>query len=421
MITTGINIQKIAEKLAVLQNEISLSGKISYLDIHKQAENLFRDVLSIATGVRLENLNEHNSQFEGLDIGSKTAGIAYQVTSTNTSDKINDTLAKVLTYGHDKVFPRVVIFLLSNKKSAYTIKPLADTSFVFDEKSDIMDFRDLLKKIENLPGATIELILQHLEKELIYPVFRTIPEPEKRAFLIDVEQDKSAAGLPYYFHCAVKLNIPESFSVATLQRHFDKELNTDYKRTFLPVFHPDHRKKSETGSKDMKYEIGLRDEGQSTHFKHFLLVFKTGEIGFEAALYRNNAEITSWLNEQVGGLLTLLITLKSLFKSSPMSVYTEITLNSNGKLYFHSQNSLLETTHRMTAYYLDPPHSLVKTVTSTTTEDLAELLQEIANGFIVNEDPFFKGPHYLTLDEGAQKIKLDQLRNMIGPTLQEIV
>jgi hypothetical protein len=79
MITSGNNVSKIAEKLAVLQNELGMNGKIGNFNIHKQAENLFRDILSMAYGIQLENLNETNVHSEGIDLVNKLSGTDYQV------------------------------------------------------------------------------------------------------------------------------------------------------------------------------------------------------------------------------------------------------------------------------------------------------------------------------------------------------
>jgi hypothetical protein len=420
MTTTGNYIARITQKLAVLKNEISMSGKISYLNIHKQAENLFRDVLTLTYGVELINLNETRTNFEGLDIGNQSAGIAYQVTSQNTAEKVNDTLAKAINYDHHKIFFRIIIFMLSDKKPAYTIKPLSDPSFSFNPDTDILDFSDLIKKIESLPNLQIKAILDHLDTELVYPELKKETAPATSTFLIDVQRDMALSKLPFYYHFAVKLNtFDREFSVAELHRHFEHELNSFTKKTFLPIFYTQNRK-SQGSAREMKYEVGLKDSGAVNHFKHSMLVFKPKQIEFEWAQYRSNEEINSNLNEEVGGLLTLLITLKSLYGKDPMGVQAEIAINCNGKLFFYLMDSIFSIKGHMVSYYLDPPVNIKKAVKTIATAELMALMQDICDSFVAEPIPFMNIDPFMTIEPNNQKIALETLKNRIGPTLSEI-
>lgn len=420
MTTTGNYIERIIKLLATLQVEMSLNGKISYLNINKQAEKLFRDVLAAVFHFPLENFNYKTEQFPGVDIGNRGMGLAFQITSENTSEKINDTLKKAVDHGLTSMFSRIVIFLLKDKKRSYTIKPIKSTVFVFNKDTDIMDFRDLTKMVENLPDITIKGILQHLEEQLVYPEFMQSAKSEGFNFLIDVEHDLGKSRLTYFDHFAVKLRIEGvSLSAPTLQRHFQKELNTDYKCVFLKTFNQNYQQ-PDINTKELKYEIKLRDTGLPDHFKHSILSFRSNEIQFEFSHYHRNKDPLSNLNEEIGGLLTLLIMLKSIPALKLLKVVTEIVYNSNCQLYFiNVAGSILQISGPVASYVLDPPIQIHQDIWSTEPDELFDLLQEIANHFVLERGVLDKAYPYMTLDEDQQKAGLNNFKNRVGPVLSD--
>jgi hypothetical protein len=121
MITSGQYIERINEKIAVLSHEISRSGKLGLLNIHKQCENLIKRVLNTAFDYHLEDLNDGKNNFPGLDIGDKAIGLAFQVSSDKTSAKVNDMLGQVIKREYYKIFKDIKLFVLGDKQSSYTV------------------------------------------------------------------------------------------------------------------------------------------------------------------------------------------------------------------------------------------------------------------------------------------------------------
>ena len=78
--------------------EVKGSRKESRTDINRVSEDVLILLLSeVYDHKNLENLNvSEGSNFPAIDLGDKEKRVAYQITSTSTSDKIKDTLKKRL-------------------------------------------------------------------------------------------------------------------------------------------------------------------------------------------------------------------------------------------------------------------------------------------------------------------------------------
>jgi len=212
-----------------------------------------------------------------------------------------------------------------------------------------------------------------------------------------------------------------NFSVATLHRYFEGELNTHIKLNLLPILYPSNRK-TPGSAKEMRYEIGLKDAGATNHYKHSILAFKSNEIIFETTQYRDGQDINTNLTEELGGLLTLLISIKGLFKKGIINVNAQIKLISNGKLCFMVPSSIYSIKSASAAmYYLESPVEVNQEIHEANTEELMHLMQEIANGFIAEPLPFTKYEPFMTIEPNDQKIALDTLINRLGPTLEELI
>ena len=94
-----------AEVNAIVQKNWG-SYEVLY-DLNRYLEDFFKDILNIVYGYKLVNLNEERSNNPGLDLGDEAVKVAFQVTSTKSSDKVNTTLEKAAAQ-LDK-FPNIYI------------------------------------------------------------------------------------------------------------------------------------------------------------------------------------------------------------------------------------------------------------------------------------------------------------------------
>src|SRR5690606_24643768 len=94
-ITRGIIIGGLIDDLSILESQINMRCQVGLTDLNKFCEDFFKEVINISYNINLKNLNESRSNAPGLDLGDKKNKIAYQITSTSTSLKINNTLEKI--------------------------------------------------------------------------------------------------------------------------------------------------------------------------------------------------------------------------------------------------------------------------------------------------------------------------------------
>jgi hypothetical protein len=183
---------RIRELMSIFVAQVKAGAAMNRTDINKLSENvlipLFKEVFGY---VNLKNLNHTNmANFPAIDLGDEKERIAVQVTSESDSEKIKDTLDKFVRYRLYEKFDRLIIYILTEKQKNYSGKgfdAIFQNSFHFDKTRDILDFKDVLKKIAELQieeSSRIERILEdnfgHKKPELD-EILKTLP-PHLYAF-----------------------------------------------------------------------------------------------------------------------------------------------------------------------------------------------------------------------------------------------
>ena len=161
---------RIEELLAIFVVRLKSKPPGSGSDINLASEGVLIPLLSEIYGhTNLENLNvSEGSNFPAIDLGDKEKRIAYQITSTPTSEKIKDTLKKFVTHKLYEKYDRLVIYILTEKqKNGYQGKgfdEIIEDKFCFDKENDILDYKDLLKEISGLPLERLHKVENILEQ-----------------------------------------------------------------------------------------------------------------------------------------------------------------------------------------------------------------------------------------------------------------
>ena len=147
----------------------------------------------------IRDSNKGKSNFPGLDLGDTGDSVAFQITATKKSDKIDDTLSTCLTYKHYEKFKAINIFILTNKQSTYTLKTVTEPHFSFSAEKNIMDFNDLFKEIEHLAPTRMKAMYEYIKSEL-QPVIEAIRDNkfEEEKYLLDATEGMKESGMPNY-------------------------------------------------------------------------------------------------------------------------------------------------------------------------------------------------------------------------------
>jgi hypothetical protein len=125
---------------------------------------LFGEIFGFA---HLKNLNASQAaDFPAIDLADDTAKVAIQVTATASGEKVRATLGGFLNHGLHHTYRRLIVYVLSEKQKSYSVKSddiSKGGTFRFDPRTDILDYRDLLKAIASFQIDKVERIRHLLE------------------------------------------------------------------------------------------------------------------------------------------------------------------------------------------------------------------------------------------------------------------
>jgi hypothetical protein len=143
MITRGHFIGQIIDELSAISALVEVRSKLGLYDLHKYCEDFFKEILNIVLDYNLKNLNAERQNNPGIDLGDENKKIAFQITSTKTIKKINETLEKAESK-KDK-YETIYILIIGKKQGSYTLDQNICDPFNFKEEN-ILDISDVLRK-----------------------------------------------------------------------------------------------------------------------------------------------------------------------------------------------------------------------------------------------------------------------------------
>lgn len=138
----------IIEKLSQLQSMVALSNSQQLYDIDHTLEDFCVGLLNIIFGWKLKNINYENRNTPAIDLGDEDEGVAIQITSDKTGEKIKSTINKFLGKNLDKKYSRLKVVLLVQKQNRYSFSYDVKGRISFSPQYDILDFSDLLTSIK---------------------------------------------------------------------------------------------------------------------------------------------------------------------------------------------------------------------------------------------------------------------------------
>lgn len=160
--------KQIAFNLAVLSRYVEGLNSIHYFDINTSSEDFFKGLLNRIYGYELENINIIDMNSCAIDLGDKKNKIAIQVTSNKKSEKIKYTLEKFLEKELYKDYNKLMILIITEKQSSYSITFQANGKFDF-EVDNIIDYRDIIKEINGKDTQELQKIFEFIDQEFSIP------------------------------------------------------------------------------------------------------------------------------------------------------------------------------------------------------------------------------------------------------------
>jgi hypothetical protein len=155
----------IEEKLNLLATRINARGKLNILNLHNHSENFYAYFLNELYDWDLGNLNEQKQNVEAIDLIDHSKKVVIQVSSTNTKQKVEDSLKKELI----KTYATYTFKFISiaNDCDDLKIKSFANPhNILFSPSSDIIDKKIILNYILSLDIDKQKSIYEFIRKEL---------------------------------------------------------------------------------------------------------------------------------------------------------------------------------------------------------------------------------------------------------------
>ncbi|KJS03392.1 MAG: hypothetical protein VR65_01695 [Desulfobulbaceae bacterium BRH_c16a] len=159
------HIDFITTKLSALATEITLCGKLNFLDRHLHAETFYAYFFNELFGWQLKNMNTIKPNAEAIDLIDFKNKIIAQVSATTTKQKVELSLTKDLSSYSDYTFKFISI---SNDASVLRRKSFINPhNLAFDPQKDIHDLASTLRCINGLSIDDLSRIATLIKKELV--------------------------------------------------------------------------------------------------------------------------------------------------------------------------------------------------------------------------------------------------------------
>ena len=163
MISRGYFLGEIIDSLSSVSQQVEIRCKLGLTDLNKYLEDFFKFILNDCLKINLVNYNEERCNAPGLDLIDKTNNIGFQITSTKTSTKINNTLEAVLKQSNPP--KNIYILIIGSLQRSYTLEQTLCNQANFTQEK-IWDINTLCKKLIDLPIDRLQSIYEYVRKEL---------------------------------------------------------------------------------------------------------------------------------------------------------------------------------------------------------------------------------------------------------------
>lgn len=109
-------LEDIRRRFSLIANDIEMDNKSSLYDRNGHMERYFKQILNAIYETNLVSTNLGISNYPAIDLKDATRKIAYQVTSTNTKQKITNTIKTLFEHELDKEIDTLNFLILKNIK-----------------------------------------------------------------------------------------------------------------------------------------------------------------------------------------------------------------------------------------------------------------------------------------------------------------
>jgi len=193
-----INFDNISRVLAITRYDIEQHQLVNDQSLNIHGENWFRDIFNFIYKKNFinANLETKTGNSSAIDLIDKENKLAYQITTTKTKEKVDESLKK-LTKTPYKKYTLKIFFLLEKSQFQKTTKQYFKDTYNINIEEYLLDYTDLLKDIEALETTKLielnkKLFLQTSEKYtdniVLNLIFKHLLK-EKKTVIVDYTDD----------------------------------------------------------------------------------------------------------------------------------------------------------------------------------------------------------------------------------------
>jgi hypothetical protein len=166
--------KKISDFLAVLEVSVRNRVLIGLLDQNLVAQPFIAKLLNIVYGYDLINLDTPQRKRPAIDLGDSYRKIAFQVTSTEKTEKIRETINTFIRKKEYDSFKYLKFIILGSKKKNYPKDLQTLDLFEFEPEKDILDLKDIIRKLPSLSLDKLQRLSYLIDSEsLLTEFFKT--------------------------------------------------------------------------------------------------------------------------------------------------------------------------------------------------------------------------------------------------------
>ena len=147
-----IAFDNISRTLAITRYDIEQHQLVNDQSLNIHGENWFRDIFNFVYSNNFfvnANIETKTGNASAVDLIDKDKELAYQITTTRTKEKVEDTLKKIKTTEY-KYYTLKIFFLFEKSKFKKDTKQYFKNEYNINIQDYLVDYTDLLKDIEAL-------------------------------------------------------------------------------------------------------------------------------------------------------------------------------------------------------------------------------------------------------------------------------
>ena len=155
----------IEDKIDYLSYRIGKRGKINLLDLNIYSETFFAEMINMLLKLNLKNMNAIKQNVEGIDLIDHDNKVVAQVSSTNTKQKIENSLKKEIIKKYKDY--RFIFIPIVGDSDALRLKTFRNPHGInFNPEEDIYDIKAILNLVLNMKIGEQQNFYTFIKEEL---------------------------------------------------------------------------------------------------------------------------------------------------------------------------------------------------------------------------------------------------------------